>query len=66
MLARVEIRCPQCGGEHVKPKVSMDADYQRSWIDASCSDCGCKLSYEEIGRQVVQQIVGQTRERPSR
>ena len=63
MLARVEIKCPQCGGEHIKPRASTD-EYERSWIDASCGDCGCKLSYEEIGRQVVQQIIGQTREQP--
>lgn len=62
MLARVEIKCPQCGGEHIKPRPST-GDY-RSWIDAACADCGCKLSYEEIGRQVVQQIIGQTREQP--
>ena len=60
MLVRVEIKCPQCGGEDIKPKVSTDP--KRTWIDATCANCGCELSYEEIGRQVVQQIIGQTRE----
>lgn len=61
MLVRIEIRCPRCNGENVRPSVST-GDERRSWVDATCMDCGCKLSYEEIGRQVVQQIVGQTRE----
>ena len=49
------------GGEQVRPKVSTGDD-QRSWINASCLDCGRTLSYEVIGWQVVPQIVGQTRE----
>jgi predicted RNA-binding Zn-ribbon protein involved in translation (DUF1610 family) len=48
----VEIKCPDCGGEHVRPCTRLD-EYGREWIDNFCETCGHKLGLEEIGRHVV-------------
>jgi hypothetical protein len=50
---RRTIKCPECGGEHVRPCTRVDGYGVREWIDNSCETCGYKLSLEEIGRHVV-------------
>jgi predicted RNA-binding Zn-ribbon protein involved in translation (DUF1610 family) len=47
---RRTIKCPECGGEHVRPCIRVD-EHGREWIDNSCEVCGHKLSLEEMGRQ---------------
>jgi transcription elongation factor Elf1 len=49
------IKCPECGGEHVRPCTRLDED-GRVWMDNSCETCGHTLSLEEISRHVVNQI----------
>ena len=49
---RRTIRCPECGGEHIRPCIRVD-EGGRELIDNSCETCGHKLSLEEIGRHVV-------------
>ena len=49
---RRTIKCPECGGEHVRPCIHVD-EHGRDWIDNSCETCGHNLSPEEIGRHVV-------------
>ena len=46
------IKCPECGGEHVRPCTRLD-EYGRVWMASSCETCGHKLSLEEMGRHVV-------------
>jgi hypothetical protein len=46
------IKCPECGGAHVRPCTRLDA-YGRVWMDNSCETCGDKLSPDEMGRHVV-------------
>ena len=46
------IKCPECGGEHVRPCTRLD-EYGRTWTDTSCEACGHILSLEEISRYVV-------------
>jgi hypothetical protein len=41
------IKCPKCGGEHVRPCTRLD-EYGRVWTDTSCEACGHILSLEEI------------------
>jgi transcription elongation factor Elf1 len=55
MRVNVEIKCPECGSEHVRPCTRLD-EYSQEWIDTSCETCGHKLSFDEIGRQVVNQM----------
>jgi hypothetical protein len=50
---RQTIKCPECGGEHVRSYIRMDECGGREWIDNSCETCGHKLSLEEMGRRVV-------------
>jgi len=50
---RRTIKCPECGGEHVRPCIRVDECGSREWIDNCCETCGHKLSLEEIGRHVV-------------
>ena len=50
---RRTIKCPECGGEHVRPCTRVDGYGVREWIANSCETCGHKLSLEEIGRRVV-------------
>ena len=49
---RRTIKCPACGGEHVRPCARVD-EHGWEWIDDSCETCGHKLSLEEIGRRIV-------------
>ena len=49
---RRPLKCPECGGEHVRPCTRVDG-YGRVWMDNSCETCGHKLSLEEIGRHIV-------------
>jgi hypothetical protein len=44
---RRTIKCPECGGEHVRPCTRLD-EYGRVWMNNSCETCGHKLSLEEI------------------
>ena len=37
------IKCPECGGEHVRLCTRLD-EYGRVWMDNSCETCGHKLS----------------------
>jgi hypothetical protein len=46
------IKCPECGGEHVRPCTRLD-EYGRVWVASSCETCGHKLSLEEMSRHVV-------------
>ena len=46
-----QIKCPQCGGKHVRPCTRLDG-YGRVWMDNSCETCGYKLSLEEMGHIV--------------
>jgi predicted RNA-binding Zn-ribbon protein involved in translation (DUF1610 family) len=46
------IKCPECGGEHVRRCTRLD-EYGREWMDNSCETCGHKLSLEEMGRHVI-------------
>jgi hypothetical protein len=46
------IKCPKCGGEHVRPCTRLD-EYGRVWTDTSCEACGHILSLEEIGRHLI-------------
>ena len=48
---RRTIKCPECGGEHVRPCTRLD-EYGRVWMNNSCETCG-HTSLEEIGRRVV-------------
>jgi hypothetical protein len=50
---RRTIKCPACGGEHIRPCIHVDEYGGREWIKNSCETCGHKLSLEEIGRRVV-------------
>ena len=50
---RRTIKCPECGGEHVRPCTDLDEYGGREWIDNCCETCGHKLSLEEIGLHVV-------------
>ena len=47
---RRTIKCPECGGEHVRPCTRVDGYGVREWI---ANSCGHKLSLEEIGRHIV-------------
>ncbi len=47
------IKCPECGGEHVRPCTRIDEYGGRGWIANSCETCGHNLSLEEIGPHVV-------------
>ena len=48
---RRTIKCPECGGEHVRPCTRLD-EYGRVWMNNSCETCG-HTSLEERGRRVV-------------
>jgi hypothetical protein len=50
---RPTIKCPECGGEHVRPCTSIDGYGGRELIANSCETCGHKLSLEEIALHVV-------------
>ena len=50
---RRTIKCPACGGEHIRPCTRIDEYGGREWDANSCETCGHKLSLEEIGRHVV-------------
>jgi hypothetical protein len=50
---RRTIKCPECGGEHIRPCIHVDEYGGREWSDNSCETCRHKLSLEEIGRHVV-------------
>ena len=50
---RRTIKCPECGGEHVRPCTRVDGYGVREWIANSCETCGHNLSLEEIGRHIV-------------
>ena len=45
------IKCPVCGGEHVRPCTRLD-EYGRVWMNNSCETCG-HTSPEDIGRRVL-------------
>ena len=40
---RRTIKCPECGGEHVRPCTRVDGYGVREWIANSCETCGQKL-----------------------
>jgi hypothetical protein len=50
---RRTIKCPECGGENVRPCTRIDGYGGREWIANCCVTCGYELSLEEIGRRVV-------------
>jgi hypothetical protein len=51
--SRRTIKCPECGGEHVRPRTCVDGYGGREWIADCCETCGHKLSLEQMGRRVV-------------
>ena len=56
MIFNAEIVCPKndCGSDRIQVRTHTD-QLGKNWTDIICADCGHKLSYDEIGRQLIAQ-----------
>mgnify|MGYP007111874319 CR=1 FL=1 len=50
--SRRTIKCPECGGAHVRPCTRVDEYGSREWIADCCETCGHKLHLKERGHVV--------------
>jgi hypothetical protein len=58
MYIHAEVKCPECGSERVQARSRPDPNYKgRHFSETVCEVCGHKLTFEEIGRQVIRQAV---------